>query len=76
MNLYEAACERLERANRNLKTAKAEARRILTEAEVEWNEADDNLRQHQVSPGIPLPEYREHAFVYPYASDSATEAQS
>ena len=58
-NPYEAARERLERANRNLKTAKAEARRILTEAEIEWNEADDNLRQHETTPGIPLPEYRE-----------------
>jgi len=59
MNPYEAARERLERANRNLKKAKAEAHRILTEAEVEWNEADDGLRQHESQPGIPLPQYRE-----------------
>ena len=59
MNPYEAARERLERANRNLKVAKAEAERILTEAEVEWTEADANLAAHEVSPGIPQPQYRE-----------------
>ena len=58
MNPYEAARERLERANRNLKKAKAEAHRILTEAEVEWSEADDNLRRYESAPGIPQPQYR------------------
>ena len=55
------ALRAIARANWNLKKAKAEAHRILTEAEVEWNEADDGLRQHESQPGIPLPQYREQA---------------
>jgi hypothetical protein len=61
MNAYEEARERLERANQNLKKARAEAHRILTEAEVEWNEADANLAAHESSPGIPQPQYRKQA---------------
>ena len=58
VNPYEAARERLELANRNLRLSKTEAHRILTEAEIEWNEADAELRKHETTPGIPLPQYR------------------
>lgn len=59
MNPYEAACERFERANQNCAKATAEAERILTEAENEWDAAQANLRQYESRPGIPLPQYRE-----------------
>lgn len=57
-NPYEAACERFEAATRNLPAAKAEASRILREADEEWDAAQVNLRQYESSPGIPLPQYR------------------
>jgi hypothetical protein len=61
MNPYEAACERFERASRNYPKAKAEAERILREANDEYDAAEANLRQYESAPGIPLPEYREAA---------------
>jgi hypothetical protein len=59
MNPYEAACERLERASANLPKAKAEAERILREADDEYYAATANLRLYESQPGVPLPEYRE-----------------
>jgi hypothetical protein len=58
-NPYEAACERYGRANQNWPKAKAEAERLLREADEEWSAALDNLRQYETAPGIPLPQYRE-----------------
>lgn len=58
-NPYEAACDRFNEASENYPKAKAEAERILREAEEEYEAAQANLRQYEVSPGIPRPEYRD-----------------
>ena len=57
-NPYEAAVERFHRAHQNYPEAKAEADRILQEADDEYEAATANLRQYETQPGIPLPEYR------------------
>jgi hypothetical protein len=56
--LYEQACERYSAACANYPKAKAEADRILREAEDEYDAASANLRQYEISPGIPKPECR------------------
>lgn len=58
---YETACERFQAASEDYRKAKAEAHRILTEAEAEYSAAEDGLRQFESAPGIPLPQYREGA---------------
>ncbi|HEV2452391.1 MAG TPA: hypothetical protein VGS62_10760 [Streptosporangiaceae bacterium] len=58
-NPYEEACERFNRASANYPKAKAESERILREANDEYDAAQDNLRQYESRPGIPLPQYRE-----------------
>ena len=64
MNPYEAACDRFNRASKNYPKAKAEAARILAEAEAEWEAAQVNLRRYESQPGIPLPQYREQSYAY------------
>ena len=59
MNAYEEACERFERANQNYPVIKAHADLLLREANDEWDAAQDNLRQYESQPGIPLPQYRQ-----------------
>ena len=62
MNAYEAARERLEQAVTDLRAAqkdKAMAEAYLLAAEAEWAGAARNLRQYEIKPGIPLPQYRE-----------------
>jgi hypothetical protein len=59
MNEYEQARDRFNRASKNYPKAKAEAARILAEAEAEWEAAEANLRRHESQPGIPLPQYRD-----------------
>jgi hypothetical protein len=61
VNEYEAACERFNRASENHPIAMAEAQRIVDAANDEYEAAQANLRQYESSPGIPLPQYREHA---------------
>jgi hypothetical protein len=58
-NPYEEAAERFARADQNYPKAKAEAFRILQEADDEWAAAQANLRQYESFPGIPLPQYRQ-----------------
>jgi len=62
-NPYEAASERFQQASRNYPKAKAEAERILREADDEYDAAEANLRQYESQPGIPLPQYREQVQV-------------
>lgn len=59
MNAYEEACERFDRASDNWPKAKAEAERIVREADEEYEAAWANLRRYESSPGLPLPQYRE-----------------
>lgn len=54
INLYDQACARFEAA----RAAYNEARLALVRAERELDDAEENLRQHESRPGIPLPEYR------------------
>jgi hypothetical protein len=58
-NPYEAACERFNRASRRAYRAKADAERILREADAEYEAALANLAQYESEPGIALPQYRE-----------------
>jgi hypothetical protein len=64
-NPYEEAAERFGRAAHNYPKAKAEAEKILREADDEWNAAVADLRQYESQPGIPLPEYRQEMWGTP-----------
>lgn len=57
-NPYEQACDRFNAASENYPKAKAEAARILREAEEEYEAAEAHLRQYESKPGICKPEYR------------------
>ena len=59
VNPYEAACDRFNRASVNYPKAKAEAERIVREAEEEREAAQANLARYEQSPGIPLPQWRD-----------------
>lgn len=62
VNPYETARERLEQAVGSLHAARKdrdEAEAYLFKAEAEWAAATYDLRQHETTPGIPLPQYRE-----------------
>lgn len=55
---YERAAERAERSFENLKAVKAEADRMIEEAEYEYADACTDLATYEDRPGIPKEEYR------------------
>ena len=60
MNAYETARERLEQASANLRAAykdRDEAEAYIIKAEAEWVGATRDLRQYEVTPGIPQQQY-------------------
>jgi hypothetical protein len=58
MNDYERACERFNRISGSIAEIQQEAKAVIQWAEDEYAAAQDNLRQYESSPGIPLPQYR------------------
>lgn len=58
---YKAARERYERASAAWPEAKAEAGRIVLEAEDELCAAVADLRRYEAEPGVPLQQYRASA---------------
>ena len=59
MNDYEKACERFEQISRNYDAITKTAKAVIQWADDEYAAAQDNLRQYESKPGIPLPQYRE-----------------
>ena len=54
---YQAALDRMDRADRQWITAHAEAARLEQESEAEVDAARASLRSMEARPGVPLPEY-------------------
>lgn len=55
---YKAACQRFENISRNYEMLADAAGAIAAWANDEYVNAQDGLRQYEVKPGIPKPEYR------------------
>lgn len=58
MNPYQAAAQRFENISRNLEMLTGAADAIAAWANDEYVSAEAGLRQYEVKPGIPRPEYR------------------
>lgn len=63
MSPYEQAVKRFSAAVRDHAIATAEADAMVRAADDEREAAEANLAAHEVSPGVPLPEFREAAIV-------------
>jgi hypothetical protein len=57
---YEAAAERFNRASARIPEARAEAFRLMADAEAEYEAAAADLARYESKPGVPLPQYRRH----------------
>lgn len=58
MNDYEAALERFERISRSIIQIIDDAQAVIDWVNAEYCNAQDNLRQYESQPGVPLPQYR------------------
>ncbi len=59
MNDYEKACERFNRISGSYEQIKRTAAGVIEWADDEYEAAQDNLRQYESQPGVPLPQYRQ-----------------